>query len=57
MAIKNENGEEIGMKIVDQSSPENGAMYSFQWNTNNYEPGKKRKRSKVINKFQLIQFN
>lgn len=37
------------MKIVDQSSPENGAMYSFQWNTNNYEPGKKRKRSKVLN--------
>ncbi|OTF70173.1 hypothetical protein BLA29_011521 [Euroglyphus maynei] len=47
VTIRTIDGDEIGVKIVDQSSSEDGAMYSFQWDTNNCNPDKKRKRSKL----------
>ncbi|XP_027205081.2 CB1 cannabinoid receptor-interacting protein 1-like isoform X1 [Dermatophagoides pteronyssinus] len=47
VTIRMIDGDETGVKIVDQSSSEDGAMYSFQWDTNNCIPDKKRKRSKL----------
>ena len=53
VTIRMIDGDETGVKIVDQSSSEDGAMYSFQWDTNNCIPDKKRKRSKVDMSFFL----
>ncbi|UXI16498.1 leukotriene A-4 hydrolase [Sarcoptes scabiei] len=46
VSLRTDEGDESGIKIVDQSSSENGAMYSFQWDSSNHLPNKKRQRSK-----------
>lgn len=46
--------DETGVKLVDQSTPDQGSLYSFQWDTNQFEANKKRKRSmlQIIIQFQ-----
>ena len=56
VTIRSIEGDETGVKIVDQSTSEDGAMYSFQWHTNDCNPDKKRKRSKVYGYFSIKIF-